>query len=70
MAPSIINYIIALVTLFIIFFIYCHISRLKTINNELKILQVSDPDPDMAYELLDNHQPIVFQKELKYWERV
>ena len=68
MAPSIINYIIALVTLFIIFFIYCHISRLKTINNELKILQVSDPDPDMAYELLDNHQPIVFQKELKYWK--
>lgn len=68
MAPSIMNYIIALVTLFIIFFIYCHISRLKTINNELKILQVSDPDPDMAYELLDNHQPIVFQKELKYWK--
>jgi hypothetical protein len=47
---------------------YCHISRLKTINNELKILQVNDPDPDIAYELFENHQAIVFQRELHYWK--
>jgi len=34
----------------------------------LKILQVADPNVDIAYELLDNHQPIVFQKELLYWK--
>jgi len=65
---SLIKYISLLLILFIIFFIYCHISRLRIINNELKILQVADPNVDIAYELLDNHQPIVFQKELLYWK--
>jgi hypothetical protein len=65
---SIRKYIYALIILFIIFFIYCHLSKLKTINNELKILQVSDPDPNMAYELLEHHQPIVFQRELDFWK--
>jgi len=68
MKISIFKYIISLFILFIIFFIYCHISRLKITNNELKILQVSDPDINIAYELLDNHQPIVFQKELIFWK--
>ena len=68
MSPSIFNYISSLLILFIIFFIYCHISRLKIINNELKILQVSDPDIDIAYELFNSHQPIVFQKELLFWK--
>ena len=67
MSPSLFNYISSLLILFIIFFIYCHISRLKIINNELKILQVSDPDIDIAYELFNSHQPIVFQKELLFW---
>lgn len=65
---SLIKYISLLLILFIIFFIYCHISRLRIINNDLKILQVADPNVDIAYELLDNHQPIVFQKELLYWK--
>ena len=68
MSFSILNYISSLVILFIIFFIYCHVSRLKIINNELKILQVSDPDSDIAYELFNSHQPIVFQKELLFWK--
>jgi len=68
MTIPIIKYITSLIILFIIFLFYCHISKLKIINNELKILQVSDPDPDMAYELLDHHQPIVFQKELYFWK--
>jgi len=68
MSNSIFKYITSLFILFIIFFIYCHISRLKIINNELKILQVSDPDVNIAYDLLDNHQPIVFQKELLFWK--
>ena len=68
MSPSIFNYISSLLILFIIFFIYCHISRLKIINNDLKILQVSDPDIDIAYELFNSHQPIVFQKELLFWK--
>jgi hypothetical protein len=41
---------------------------LKIINNELKILQVSDPNSDIAYELFNSHQPIVFQKELLFWK--
>ena len=68
MSNSIIKYISTLLLLFIIFFIYCHITRLKIINNELKILQVSDPDTDIAYELFNHHQPIVFQKELLFWK--
>jgi len=63
-----IKYISSLLILFIIFFIYCHISKLKIINNELKILQVSDPDDTIVYELFNNHQPIIFQKELLFWK--
>jgi len=70
MAPSILSYISALFILFIIFFIYCHLSRLKTINNELKILQVSDPDYNIAYELFEKHQPIIFQKEIFFWKEI
>ena len=62
------KYIGCLIVLFIIFFCYCHIDRLKTINNTLNILQVSDPDPELAYELFENHQPIVFQRELFFWK--
>ena len=68
MTLSIINYISAFIILFFILFSYCHISRLKTLNNELKILQVVDPDENIIYELFDKHQPIVFQKELFYWK--
>ena len=68
MSPSLFNYVLSLLILFILFFIYCHMSRLKIINNELKILQVSDPDVDIAYELFNSHQPIVFQKELLFWK--
>jgi len=63
-----IKYISSLLILFIVFFIYCHISKLKIINNELKILQVSDPDDTIVYELFNNHQPIIFQKELLFWK--
>ena len=63
-----IKYISSLFILFIIFFIYCHISKLKIINNELKILQVADPDDTIIYELFNNHQPIIFQKELLFWK--
>lgn len=62
------KYIGCLIVLFIIFFCYCHINRIKTINNTLNILQVSDPDPELAYELFENHQPIVFQRELYFWK--
>lgn len=62
------KYIGCLIVLFIIFFCYCHINRLKTINNTLNILQVSDPNPELAYELFENHQPIVFQRELYFWK--
>jgi len=63
-----IKYICCLIILFIIFFVYCHINKLKTINNTLNILQTSDPDPELAYELLEQHQPIVFQRELYFWK--
>ena len=68
MSTSIFKYISSLLILFIIFFIYCHISRLKQINNELNILQVSDLDSNIAYELFNSNQPIIFQKELLYWK--
>ena len=68
MKPSILQYISAFVILFIILFSYCHISRLKTLNNELKILQSIDPDANMVYDLLDNHQPLIIQKEIFYWK--
>ena len=63
-----IKYICCLIILFIIFFVYCHINKLKTINNTLNILQTSDPDQELAYELFEQHQPIVFQRELYFWK--
>jgi len=61
-------YIASLVILFIIFFIYVHISKITSINNQLDILQVFDPDTELAFELLSQNQPIVFQKELAFWK--
>ena len=68
MSSSILHYVTLLIILFIILFSYCHISRLKTLTNELKILQVIDPDSNIIYDLLDKHQPIILQKELFYWK--
>jgi hypothetical protein len=62
------KYLAALVILFIIFFVYVHINKITTVNNHLDILQVHDPDPDLAYELLEHNQPIIFQKELAFWK--
>ena len=68
MASTLINYISLFIILIIILFSYCHISKLKTLNNELKILQTIDPDFDIVYNLLEHHQPIVLQKEIFYWK--
>lgn len=62
------KYIGCLLVLLIIFFAYCHITTLKTINNTLNILQTSDPEYELAYELFSQHQPIVFQRELYFWK--
>lgn len=62
------KYLVALVIVFIIFFLYVHISKITTVNNNLDILQVHDPDPELAYELLGHNQPIVFQRELEFWK--
>jgi hypothetical protein len=62
------KYICCLIVLFIIFFVYCHISNIKKINNSLNILQTFDPEPELAYELFSEHQPIIFQKELNFWK--
>lgn len=66
---SFISYISALTLLSIIYFIYYHLSHLKTINNELKILQIFDPEPSTIVDLFNNHQPIVFQRELMFWKQ-
>lgn len=64
-----ISYIIAFIIIFISFFLYCHISRLKSINNELRILQVGDSTPEIIFELLQQQLPIVYQRELYAWKR-
>ena len=66
---SFISYISALTILTLIYFIYYNLSHLKTINNELKILQIFDPEPDTIDELFKNHQPIVFQREIFFWKQ-
>ncbi len=67
---NLLTYCYSFIILFIVLFLYCHASRLKTINNELKILQVSDPTFDIAYDLFSNRQPIIFQKELFLWKEI
>lgn len=62
------RYLAALIILFIIFFLYVHIIKLKTENNNLDIIQVHDPDPDLAYDLISHNQPIVLQKEMAFWK--
>ena len=68
MPSTIVNYISLFIILLIILFSYCHISKLKTLNNEIRILQTIDPDFDIVYNLLEHHQPIVLQKEIFYWK--
>jgi hypothetical protein len=62
------NYICAIIIIFIVFFFYCHISRVKTLNNDLNILQIGDTDPEVLYDLLSKHQPIVYQREIYAWK--
>ena len=62
------NYICAIIIIFIVFFFYCHISRVKTLNNDLNILQIGDCDPEILYDLLNKHQPIVYQREMYAWK--
>jgi hypothetical protein len=62
------KYIGCFFVLFIFFFSYCHITTLKTINNNLNILQTYDPEPELGYELFSHHQPIIFQRELYFWK--
>ena len=63
------NYISLIIIIIAIYVGYNQVSKLKIINNELKILQTFDPEPSMIKELLDNHQPIVIQKELIFWKQ-
>ena len=65
-----IKYIFTLIILFLIFFIYCHINNQTIINNHLDIIQVYDPDIELIVELLENHQPIILQKEICFWKGV
>jgi len=62
------KYLAALIILTFIFFFYVHITKITNVNNHLDILQVYDPDPELAYELLGHNQPIVFQRELAFWK--
>ena len=68
MTSPIFYYITLFIIIIIILFSYCHITKLKKLNNELKILQIIDPDSEMIYNLLENHQPIILQKEIFYWK--
>ena len=62
------RYIFCLIIIVLVFFSYCHISKLRTINNHLDILQTCDPDSEMIFDLFENHKPIIFQKELRFWK--
>lgn len=62
------KYVASLIILFIVFFIYCHITRLKTTSNELRILQVADPEPELLFEMFAQHLPIVYQREIYAWK--
>ena len=64
------KYIGLLLILFIILFIYCHVTNLTVQNNHLDIIQVNDPEPELILELLDNYQPIIMQKELYFWKEL
>lgn len=64
-----ISYIFSFIIIFITFFLYCHISRLKSVNNELRILQIGDSTPDLIFELLQQQLPIIYQRELYAWKR-
>lgn len=63
------NYISIIIIIIAIYLGYNQVSKLKIINNELKILQTFDPEPEMIKELLDNHQPVVLQKEIMFWKQ-
>lgn len=66
----ILKYFIASLVLFCIFFIYCHITKITTANNNLDIIQLADPDPEIFYDLLQKNQPIILQKELYCWKHI
>lgn len=64
------KYILALLILFSVLFIYCHVAKLTEVNNHLDIIQVNDPDPEMIIELLDDHHPIIMQREIHFWKGI
>jgi hypothetical protein len=63
------NYIAFIIIIIIFYVAYTNISRIKVVNNELKILQTFDPDETIIKELLEKHQPIIIQRELFFWKQ-
>jgi hypothetical protein len=64
------KYILALIILLSVLFVYCHVAKLTEVNNHLDIIQVNDPDPEMIIELLDDHHPIIMQREIHFWKSI
>ena len=67
---KLISYIICILLLILILVLYCHISSLKKINNNIEILQTINPSIDKIQDLLQEKSPTVFKNVLYEWEPI
>jgi len=67
---KLISYIICILLLILILVLYCHISSLKKINNNVEILQTINPSIEKIQDLLQEKSPTVFKNVLYEWEPI
>lgn len=67
---KIISYIICFLLLILILVLYCHISSLKKINNNIEILQTINPSIDKIQDILQEKSPTIFKNVLYEWEPI
>jgi hypothetical protein len=61
-------YFAAFIILILIMLISVHIRQWKVQNTELKILQTCQSPPELVYDLIQKHLPLVYQNEMDIWK--
>jgi hypothetical protein len=62
------GYIISIVLVLLFVLIFAHVSKWKSYTTQLKILQTHHSAPQLVYDLVQQHLPLIYQNEMEIWE--
>ena len=62
------GYIISIVLILLFVLIFTHVTKWRSYTTELKILQTHHSNPNLVYDLLQQHLPLIYQNEMEIWD--